>query len=507
MMKHYQLKIIPIILSFAMGEFVHAQLGISPSMNSQFLTELRARSPQRAEEGRDMLGADRQIFDQSRALSRPEFFSFSEQRNQRLEGDLTGFNSQYQMGRKYLSPFYHGVLALEGDTNDKSAFKSSFALQQTFEYNSAILYGKGGTIFSPMLLADVSYQISPNQSLSFQGGIGLSWISGNDHIDGSYFTDEFFLNVLPGTSLVYDLDLGALHVTAYDRVSVKPILGMLQNDLGIAGTVALTDQLSWTVNYTFAKTYDIDGDFSEYGKYNPEGEYSQNGQYPRGFNADIHSVSSELVFQNKGSWSAGLEGSLNWYRPEDAASGLSGQNDNSVLSGGSFVNPYISLQSIAAYDTFFASLGTFAQIMINKDTRLRVAAGYQQQSYDGFPKNFQQADTETSQPYYSLSLSQKINERTSHELSAGYETNLQRRFNNVTSHFVNYGLTRQIWKGGQLTGNAYFEHSDCIETPFAQNTTSYGLDVQFSQRLTEKLSASVAYSYNNLNFIAKTLNE
>lgn len=473
-------------------DFAQAQLGISPSMNAQFLTELRARSPKHADEGRDVLGADRQILEKGRALSRPELFSFTDQYTHRLSSDITGFNSQYQMGRKYLSPFYHGVLALEEDASDKSAFQSSFALQQTFEYNSKINADTDRVIFSPMLLAEVRYQISPNQSLSFKGGIGLSWIGDNDGIYGSDFTNEFFLNVLPGSSLTYDLELGALHVTVYDRVSVKPNVGMLQNDAGIAGTLALTDQLSWTVNYNFSKTYDIDG---RQGFYDLGGNFVD--RYRPGYNADIHSVSSMLAFQSKGSWSLGLEGSLNWYEPEDTSAIYDTHTVGAILGDAAFFN---LATNPSAKGAFLASAGAFAQLMINKDIRLRIAAGYQHQSFSGPFQVLQRVNFETSQPYYSLSLSQKINDRTSQELSAGYETNLQRALNNVSSHFVNYGITRQVWKGGQLTGSGYFEYSDSIETFFAQNTTSYGLDLHFSQRLTEKLSASLAYSYSNTGY-------
>ncbi|MCX6853767.1 MAG: hypothetical protein NTV80_02555 [Verrucomicrobia bacterium] len=493
-MKRSSLKFTLAFLSLAtllLSGFAQAQLGISPSMNSQFLTELRARSPKYANEGRDVLGADRQKLDEGRALSRPELFSLTNQYTQRLSADITGFNSQYQMGRKYLSPFYHGVLALEEDASDTSAFKSHFDLQQTFEYNSAVNFGKGGFILSPMLLADVSYQISPNQSLSFKGGIGLSWISDNDGVYGSDFTNEFFLNVLPGTSLAYDLELGALHVTVYDRVSVKPRVGMLQNDAGIAGTLALTDQLSWTVNYNFSKTYDIDG---RQGFYDAAGSFVR--EYAGGYDADIHSVSSMIAFESKGSWSAGLEGALNWYEPDNPAEANNGIF-NGIPIGGAFFQRVIIPQAKPA---FIASAGTFVQLMVNKNIRLRVAAGFQYQSFSGPFQNLQRVNFETSQPYYSVSLSQKINDQTSQELSAGYETNLQRALNNVSSHFVNYGITRQVWKGGQLTGSAYFEYSDSIETIFAQNNTSYGFDLHLSQHLTEKLSAFVSYGYSNIDY-------
>jgi hypothetical protein len=469
-----------------MGGVTQAQLGISPSMNSQFLTELRSRSPRYSEEGRDVLGPDRQALEKGRALSRPELFSFTTHFNNRLAADITGFNSQYQMGRKYLSPFYHGVLALEEDASDKSAFQSNFALQQTFEYNSAVNLGKGGVIFSPMLLADVRYQLSPNQSLSFKGGIGLSWISGNDHIDGSYFTDEFFLNVLPGTSLAYDLEFGALHLTVYDRVSVQPRVGMLQNEVGIAGTLALTDQLSWTVNYNFAKTYDIDGQFV---------------RYIRGYNADIHTVSTMLAFQSKGSWSAGLEGSMNWYRPENYENSPDFSTSAGLLGNQAFFSPIFRAP---VSDGFFASAGAYVTWNFNKQTRLRVAAGYQYQSFEDYefenfgifgPSLVTIGPSETNRPYYSISLSQKFNERTSHELSAGYESNLNRLSQNLSAHFINYGINQALWSGAHLTASAFFEYTDTQATFQPLQITTMGADLLFSQCITQKLSFTTGYSY------------
>ncbi len=54
---HLQFKLLITLCAFGMsGSFALAQLGVSPSMNSSFLTELRARDPKLAEEGRDVLG-------------------------------------------------------------------------------------------------------------------------------------------------------------------------------------------------------------------------------------------------------------------------------------------------------------------------------------------------------------------------------------------------------------------------------------------------------------------
>lgn len=469
---HLQFKLLITLCAFGMsGSFALAQLGVSPSMNSSFLTELRARDPKLAEEGRDVLGDARQQLDAGHELSRPELFSNTIAQAQRLDADITGFPGQYQLGRTWLSPFYHGVQAPANTVTNATGLTYGMAFEQTFEYNSRVNGGKGGTIFSPTLLVDGSYQIAPNQRFTFSGGLGLNWISGNDRIDGEYFTDEFGLSVLPGTSLAYDVTLGPVSITAYDRVSVLPYLGFLQNDLGIAGTWQMAQQWSWTLNYTFSKTYDVDGNY---------------GLYPRGLNSDLHTVSSLLTFQSTGSWSAGLEGAMNWYRPEEG------------LGNASFL-------ATQADPGEALSLGAFVVWNVNKATRVRFAAGYQHQTFDGPNTNLaivgpffglqQAVSPDLDAPYYSISFSQRLSDRVSHELALGYESNLDSVTNYNSSHYINYSLTGETWKDGRVTASTFYEFSADSEQVLATDATSCGLDLHLAQQITSKLSAGIGYSF------------
>ena len=467
------LKLALLISAFSLsGSYLRAQLGVSPSMNSSFLTELRARDPQRADEGRDVLGDARQMIDAGHELSRPELFSATLAQPQRLEADITGFPGQYQLGRRWLSPFYHGVIAPEATVTNASGLSYGVALEQTFEFNNRVQGDLESFFYSPTLLFDGSYQISANQRFTFSGGVGLNWDIEDDRIRGEYFTDTFGLSVLPGTSLAYDLTLGPVSFTAYDRVSVKPYLGFLQNDLGLAGTWQMTEKWSWTLNYTFAKTFDVDGDYGSY--------------YPRGVNSDLHTVSSMITFQSSGSWSAGLEGSMNWYRPEE---------------GYGVVGNFWLVQADPGEAW---SLGAFLVWNFNKDTRLRLATGYQHQTFDlaternifsGLFALNQPVSEDLNKPYYSISFSQRLSDRLSHELAAGYESNLDRVTNNNSSHFVNYSLSGEPWKKGRLTASAFYEQSGESKQFFATDAASYGVDLHLAQRLTSKLTASLSYSY------------
>ncbi len=436
-----------------------AQLGVSPSQNAAFLNELRARDPKRAEENRDVLGDAREKLEAGRDLSRPEVFSPSAASPRRLNADFTGFNSQYQLGRSYLTPWYDGVLAPENTLQSASGLEAGFALEQGLEYNSGIKNGAGGLILSTDLLFDGSYKLAENQRLTFSGGLGFNWISGNDHIDWSYFSDEFGVTLLPGTSIAYDAQFGPVSLTVYDRVSLRPYFGVLQNDLGIAGTWQIAPKLSWTLNYTHSTTHDVDGNYF--------------GGVP--VDADLDTFSSLLNYDICPAVSVGLEGALSW---------LDHNNDDNANDGKLW------------------SLGAYAAWKINKDTRLRVAAGYQHQEFDDtaffgiFPPFFvlPSDQSDLSEPYYSIAFSQRLSDRFSHELAAGYESNLDFGANFNSSHYVNYGLTAATWKGGQITASTFVESSDQSASITAGRFNSYGIDLHLAQQITSRLSAGAGYS-------------
>ncbi|GAA5137322.1 hypothetical protein GCM10023213_13820 [Prosthecobacter algae] len=437
-----------------------AQLGVSPSQNAAFLTELRARDPKRADENRDVLGDAREKLETGRALSRPEVFSFSAANPRRLNADLTGFPSQYQLGRSYLSPWYDGVVAPDNTLQKAAGINAGFAFEQGFEYNSAINGGKGGLILSSTLLFDGSYKLADNQRLTLTGGLGFNWVSGNDQINWSFFSDEFGLAVLPGTSLAYDAQFGPISLTLYDRVSVRPYFGILQNDLGIAGTWQIAPALSWTLNYTHSTSHDVDGNY--FGSVLPV--------------ADLDTFSSILSYDINAALSVGLEGALNW---------LDHDNDE-VANDGTLWN-----------------IGAFVAWKLSDNARLRVATGYQHQEFDNtaffafIPPFFviPNDSSDLSEPYYSISFSQRLSDRFSHELAVGYESNLDFGSNFTSSHYVNYGLTADTWKGGRITASGFVEHSDQSASFNSGRFTSFGLDLHLAQQITSRLTAGFGYSY------------
>ena len=440
-----------------------AQLGVSPSQNAAFLTELRARDPKRAEENQDVLGDDREKLEAGRALSRPGIFTQSIVRNTRLSADITGFPSQYQLGRSYLSPWYDGILAPETSIETASGLKAGFALDQRIEYNTGFGDDPVGIIGSALLF-DGSYKIAANQRLTFSGGIGFNWYTSSGHIDWSYFSDELGLTILPGTSIAYDVQFGPVSMTFYDRVSTRTYLGVLQNDLGAALTWQIIPDLSWTLNYTRTITEDIDGPY-------PGGAY---------VDFDLDTFSSLLNYEINPSLAAGVEGALSWLNHGDGFYG----NDGKLWS-----------------------LGLYANWKITESARLRVAVGYQHQTFKNTKLGYNSIPIlpdsveQLSEPYYSLSFSQRLTSWLSHELAVGYESNLDFSADFNTAHYANYGVTGSPWKGGQVTASAYVEVVDESDAQYKGATATAGggkncgLDLHVSQKLTPRLDVGFGYSY------------
>jgi hypothetical protein len=453
------------------SSIAQAQVGVSPSLNASFLQELRARDADHADEARDVLGGDRQSLDRGRDLSRPEVFKRFSADSERMFSDFTGPSSAspYQLGRKWFSPFYFGELSPSAFIQNKDGLSLGLALEFQTEYNSAVNFGKGGVIFSPTLLWDGSYQISPEQRFTFSGGLGLNWVSGNDRFESEEWSDEIGVFLLPGTSLAYDVDLGALHLTAYDRVSAPPYFGMLQNDLGLAATMDLTDRWSWTLNYTFTKTYDIDGEY---------------GSYWRGSNFDQHTISTELVFKKSATLNLGLEAAWNWYQPDNAI-------DDIEFGSAEYANK-----------AQFMNIGLFTSWQPSQDLSLRLAIGCQHFAFgdDSTQRLFfhiYENQTDDAVPYYTLALSQRLNEKWSHEFALGYERVHFLGGNYQLAHYMNYGITGEVWSGGQFTGSLFFEYIDSpelLELDRNYETTNAGIDLHLVQKLTTKLSVDVGYS-------------
>jgi hypothetical protein len=469
-----------------MGSLAQAQLGVSPSQSSGLLRELRDRSSEITKE--DPVGNDRLLLDQSRSLTNPSALSDSNAGATRLRGDLTGYPSQYQAQRSSLSP-WSGTLMKPESSQKFGQGTLGMALDQTFEWNEVDsgFSRRDAWLSSTMLSISASHGSLETGRLSLNAAGGVILADSDDFILSSSHGDVGWF-MQPGSSLTYDVKIGDVTISLYDRFSARPdavlntqgiLPGLVrspffatrQNDLGAAVTWQIRTDLSLTLNYNWASSSPVRSEMGEFGE------------------RDIHSVLAGLCWDACKAARLGVEGGYAW----------------------------------TAYESeFFADgeqwhMGLFAEVSLPFEHRLRLDAGVQGMSFETLsdtiifaggnpfdpnptPSMFFTNTGDNSDlgpaPFYALTLSGRLSKNVVHELSAGYEANLALVSNYVQAHFVNYGIQAALWQGASLGVSGHFEVADDSGGAFAGDTSSYG-GVAGLQQTFGKLTLSASYGYTH----------
>ncbi len=482
----FQAKLLMLLLA-GLPILSSAQLGVSPSQNAAFLQELRSRSPQLKASAEDVLAEDRRHLEEGRALSRPDYFSTSMAGARRLALDVSTYASQYQTGRTYLSPWY------DGWQSPATAGEGEFApmglgLEQRFEYNTQVFPETIDWISSTYWLADQRWSLAENHHLSLSAGLGVNFLPNSSEWHNDPFGRDLGLNILPGSSLTYDTDLGAVHLSIYGTSAMRTnqVTPVWQNSFGTALTWQILDNLSWTLNSTLSRS-----------------RYRDAWMNPRipaiDQESDQATISSQVIWQLSPVYALGLEAAYTEHEPTKNV--RPNRNDATAWN-----------------------LGVFTDIRLAQHTHLRLTAGWQELEFRGrglrtsfvFPLPGYLANhpnQSSSLPYYNLVLSSRLNERLSHELAAGHESNLDFIANSNESTYLNYGLTARLWKGSQASLSGFVEQVEArrersaYDFPFAaaDEFLRYGLDLHLSQQLTRDWSMAVGTHWNKNKLQEKPL--
>lgn len=267
---------------------VLAQYGASPSQTGLFFDDLRARSQQQkasagVRSGEAIYDYERGIYlgtddsqmgvrsamadDPSREVAQPSVRSGSASFAARAVGDYTNYAGQYTTPTSYFAPTYISDPFLAGRRNLKlGPVNVGFGLYTGVEYNDNINRSNGSfstpiddMIGSVLLNIDVNYPVTQNNTLSLTTAIGFDHYFSHPEV-APYGNGNYILNVLPGTTIAFDMRLGPVFVTIYDRISVRPaarndfalsanqVFGVFQNDAGIAAVWQINSELQLAVN-------------------------------------------------------------------------------------------------------------------------------------------------------------------------------------------------------------------------------------------------------------------
>jgi hypothetical protein len=489
-----------------------AQYGASPSQTGIFFDDFRSRQNQGSrssgtrdgevvydydsgvyrDNDNDVMGQRSPDLQASRDVSRPSVRSGSAFAA-RSVGDYTNYAGQYTSPTGFFAPTYSTDPYLSGKRNIKMGpLNLGFGFFQGFEYNDNVT--RSGTdpisdvISTTMLSIDANYQFTQNNRLTLSTAIGVDRYLENPDL-APYGSSGFALNVLPGSTIAFDVKAGPVYVTLYNRFTVRPTVrndfaasrnqffGVFQNDSGIAANWRINSSWSLALNYMYSYSDALS---------TAQGTNGQNFGLNE-FNRVTNSLHGSLTYSPTGTWVAGVEGGI---------------------TDLSYANQFNA-------DGVLVNVGPFVVIPIGKTTYLRAAVGLQNFDYDALPTNtlfgnpFDQTpsgqalnsgdQSDLNEMYYSITLTNRLNANVVQSLSVGHESSLNLTSNYVTADYVNYGVSFVAWKGSRISLSTYFENAVASGGVFAQDFVQYGGDLYISHRLSSTLLLGAGYHYGVTN--------
>ncbi|MES2597642.1 MAG: hypothetical protein V4662_20005 [Verrucomicrobiota bacterium] len=491
----------------------YGQYGASPSQTGLFFDDFRQRQQQnrsgssgtrdgdvtydyssgvyRDNEGA-VMGQRSPDLETARELSRPSIRSGSNAFAARSVGDYTNYAGQYTSPTGFFAPTYTSDPFMDGRRNVKlGPVNVGFGFFQGLEYNDNINRSstnpESDVISTTMLSIDANYRITQNNQLSITTGIGFDRYLENPDL-APYGSNGFVLNVLPGSTIAFDVKAGPVYFTLYNRFSVRPatrsdfaiaqnqLFGVFQNDSGLAANWRINSDWTLAMNYMHSFTEALSDGRKGSGS---RGEFDE-------FNRVTDSLHGSLTYSPNGTWTAGFEG------------------------GSTMVDYETEFNS----DGVLNNLGAFVVLPIGKTTYLRAAAGVQLFDFDDQPPSQPAVggiaggiptaneirtntgdNSDLSDFYYSLTLSNRLNSRMTHALSLGHESALNLTSNFITADYANYGIAFVAWKGSRISLSGYIEDAEASGGDFAQDFFQYGGDFHISHRLTSNLQLGAGYHY------------
>jgi len=459
--------------------------------------------------------------------------------SRRLAGDLTGYNGPYPATATFFAPSYVSDPFLGGRRNIRlGELNIGLGLTEAVEYNDNITRARDNRlddiISSTYLNVDANYQITAQNRLTLTTSIGLNHYF--NHPEVSTNGKEFDVQVLPGSSLAFDMKVGPVVFVLYDRISVRPasqdqfaldqrdVFGVFQNDAGLAA--------SWAIN---SKTnFSIDFNRSDANALETQDEI---------YNRNITSVSASLAFTPTGSWTVGLEGSYSWVNYEKDFN-----NDGKMGSVGAFIvlpithstilkaaggvqhfefdNPPNFVRTVSDADivstqnaltnvqnqlatigrqNFTDAASQAAAIDALNEQQLQLQQQLQTQQIKKAnedaqfaSRTFDHNDNYTDY-YYNVTLSNQLNARVTQQLTFGHETSLNNVSNFVTADYVSYGVGIIAYRGARLTLSGYYEDAQDSGGNQAEDIKQFGFDVLLTHRISDHLTAGVGYHFGNIN--------
>ena len=548
---------------------LHAQYGASPSQSGLFFDDLKSRvrqspmGPSAADgtrertgeavydyqEGvyRDAGGEQREMGegrtlaemnDAARMMGQPAYRSGSTAFAARAVGDYTYYSGQYAAPSTFFAPTYVSDPFLGGRRNlQLGGVNIGLGMFSAMEYNDNVTRASRDqiedVIGTVLFNIDANYQLTQNNALSLTTAIGFDHYFNHPEV-APYGTGDFVLNVLPGTTLAFDMKLGPVHVVLYDRLSVRPavrndfalaanqIFGMFQNDAGMAAFWQINSSLSLSVNYMHSTSRSLEDQFEQFDRdmdtiqtnltWSPSGTWSlgleggvSSVRYPTGFNNDGLLMNAGVVFATpvgKTSFlrvSGGVQ-SFNFDAPPEidvSQSQVDEANQQvATLSQGLAVEQARLNTLIPGTVEYNDQERRVAQVQSALDQSALVAQNLSTTRQRQLKSNTQDT-SDLNDYYFNLTFSNQLSARVNQVISMGHESALSNLSNFVTADYINYGIGVIAWRGSRFSMSAYFEDADMSGGLQAEDLQQYGLDVYITHQLNSWCRVGAGYHFGN----------
>lgn len=448
---------IPLTVFLCILSVSFAQHGITPSLNGAYFDDARFRSLEFKDTVTYGLENSSNL---TTSYSGDNYYSRSESYGRQFGRYSSGSYSRSSM---FSNPHigHNG----NGPANFKiGSIPFSLSAGITSEWNDNITRASQDELEDIILGARIGLSgvITPTayNRINISIGAGWDWYLNHPEANPSDGRD-FALNISDGSNISFDLLVGDVIITFYDRFSVSrlstddfalddlDLFSSFQNDAGIATNWGINSTTYLTVGLNRQDIISIDDDFDQLDRV-------------------THTGSVSFGWSPTHIWTAGINYTYSNYKYDGDV-----QNDGDTSQVG----------------VFFAS-------PITRNTSIRAGAGIQSFDSDLGGLN-EDTNNNLDEVYYNISFNNQLNARVSQNLIFGHESSLGTRSNFVTTDYARYGLGIIGFQGSRISASVFWEDEEPSGGALSENYERYGLDLYWGYQFTQELHLGLGYSYGN----------
>lgn len=138
-------------------------------------------------------------------------------------------------------------------------------------------------------------------------------------------------------------------------------------------------------------------------------------------------------------------------------------------------------------------VGPFYEQQVSNYLKLRLSGGYQAINFDSGGTNTD--STDASGPFAVATISHRLNNYITENLTAGYETQLGLTTNFVELGYVRYDANWRVNRRITLRLNGFYEHAHESAGVLPENAQRFGAGFGFGYQLTKKCNIGIQYQF------------